>query len=107
MRTIRIVGIALVLTAILMTGGQFRSVPGRFVSVAHAAQTGCSNSSLRGNYGFQIKGTIVGLGLIGGIALITFDGGVPGARQQNSCSGRTAVVQESPDRDVEIAENGP
>ena len=73
-RTIRIVGIALVLTAILMTGGQFRSVPGRFVSVAHAAQTGCSNSSLRGNYGFQIKGTIVGLGPIGGIALSTFDG---------------------------------
>ena len=75
MRTIRIVGIALALTAILMTAGQFRSLPGRFVSVAHAAQTGCSNSSLRGNYGFQIKGTIVGLGPIGGIALSTFDGG--------------------------------
>jgi hypothetical protein len=74
-RTIRIVGIALALTAILMTGGQFRSMPGRFVSVAYGAQTGCSNSSLRGNYGFQIKGTIVGLGPIGGIALITFDGG--------------------------------
>jgi hypothetical protein len=74
-RTIRIVGIALALTAILMTRGQFRSMPGRFVSIAHAAQTGCSNSTLRGNYGFQIKGTIVGLGPIGGIALITFDGG--------------------------------
>jgi hypothetical protein len=74
-RTIRIVGIAVALTGILMTGGHFRSMPGRFVSVAHAAQTGCSNSSLRGNYGFQIKGTIVGLGPIGGIALSTFDGG--------------------------------
>jgi len=74
-RTIRIPGITLALTAILMTGGQCRSMPGRFVLAAHAAQTGCSNSSLRGNYGFQIKGTIVGLGPIGGIALITFDGG--------------------------------
>ena len=31
-------------------------------------------ASLRGNYGFQINGNIVGLGPIGGIAWITYDG---------------------------------
>jgi hypothetical protein len=38
------------------------------------AQNGCSESSLRGPYGFQIKGTIVGLGPIGGVARVAFDG---------------------------------
>ena len=41
--------------------------------VAHA-QSGCSESTLRGNYGFQINGNIIGLGPIGGVALVTYDG---------------------------------
>jgi hypothetical protein len=58
-----------------MVGNQFRGIPAKFVPVVQAAQTGCSNSSLRGNYGFQIRGTIVGFGPIVGVALLIFDGG--------------------------------
>src|SRR4029077_9878147 len=72
-RTIRIIGIAIALAGILVVGIQFRGTPVGFVPVVQA-HTGCSNSSLRGNYGFQINGTIVGLGPIGGVALVTFDG---------------------------------
>jgi hypothetical protein len=73
LRTIRIIGVAIVLAGFLMAGIQFRGTPAGLVPVVQA-HTGCSNSSLRGNYGFQINGTIVGLGPIGGVALITFDG---------------------------------
>jgi hypothetical protein len=73
-RIIRIIGLALGLIGILTLGTQFRHMPAGLVSVVQAARTGCSNGSLRGNYGFQISGTIVGLGPIGGIALVTFDG---------------------------------
>ena len=74
MRIIRIIGVAAAAVAILMAGTQFRSVPAGFVPVVHAARAGCSNESLRGDYGFQIRGTIVGFGPIVGVALLTFDG---------------------------------
>jgi hypothetical protein len=72
-RIIRIISVAAAVAAVLVVGTQFRSTPVRLLPVVHA-QSGCSNASLRGNYGFQIKGTIVGLGPIGGVARITFDG---------------------------------
>jgi hypothetical protein len=72
-RLIRILGVTAAVAAILMVGTQFRTTPVRLVPVVHA-QSGCSNGSLRGSYGFQIKGTIVGLGPIGGVARISFDG---------------------------------
>jgi hypothetical protein len=72
-RLIRILGVTAAVAAILMVGTQFRSTPVRLVPVVHA-QSGCSKGSLRGSYGFQIKGTIVGFGPIGGIARVTFDG---------------------------------
>jgi hypothetical protein len=74
-RIIRIICVALAAAVILMVGNQFHGIPAGFVPVVQAAQTGCSNSSLRGNYGFQIRGTIVGFGPIVGVALLTFDGG--------------------------------
>lgn len=73
MRILRIISVAAAAAAILTVGARFRGNPIRFVPVVHA-QSGCSNGSLRGNYGFQIKGTIVGLGPIGGVARVTFDG---------------------------------
>jgi hypothetical protein len=74
-RIIRIIWAALAAAGILMVGNQFRGIPAGFVPVVQAAQNGCSNSSLRGKYGFQIRGTIVGFGPIVGVALLTFDGG--------------------------------
>lgn len=34
----------------------------------------CSNASLKGNYGFQISGSIPGVLAIGGVAKVVFDG---------------------------------
>src|SRR5215469_11467547 len=59
--------------AIMTAGTQFRPQRASFVPVVQA-QTGCSDSSLRGNYGFQLRGTIVGFGPIVGVALAAFDG---------------------------------
>lgn len=73
MRTIRIIGVIAAAAAILIVGTQFRGAPARLMPVVQA-QSGCSDSSLRGSYGFQIKGIIVGLGPIGGVARLTFDG---------------------------------
>jgi hypothetical protein len=75
MRIIRIIGFAIAAAGVLTVGTEFRGTPGGLVSVVQAAQSGCSNNSLRGNYGFQIRGTIVGFGPIVGVALVTFDGG--------------------------------
>ena len=65
-RIIRMIGVALAAAGILMVGNQFRGIQAKFVPVVQAAQNGCSNNSLRGNYGFQIRGTIVGFGPIVG-----------------------------------------
>jgi hypothetical protein len=46
----------------------------------------CSNASLRGNYGFQINGSIPGVFAIGGIALVTF-GGEGKFYQDRQCTG--------------------
>ena len=73
MRIIRIIGVTAAAVAILMVGTQFRDTRARLVPVVQA-QSGCSNGSLQGSYGFQIKGTIVGFGPIGGVARLTFDG---------------------------------
>ena len=69
----RNIGVTATAVAILMAGTQFRGTRARLVPVVQA-QSGCSNSSLQGSYGFQLKGTIVGLGPIGGVARLTFDG---------------------------------
>ena len=74
MRVIRIITIVLGAAAIVMVGTQSQHTPPGLAAVVQAARTGCSKGSLRGNYGFQISGTIVGFGPIGGIALVTFDG---------------------------------
>ena len=73
MRIIRIIGVTAAAVAILMVGTQFRGTRARLVPIVQA-QSGCSNGSLQGSYGFQLKGTIVGLGPIGGVARLTFDG---------------------------------
>ena len=73
MRIIRIISVAAAVAGILTVGLLFRSTPVRLLPVVHA-HSGCSKGSLRGSYGFQIKGTIVGFGPIGGIARVTFDG---------------------------------
>ena len=73
MRIMRIIGVTATAVAILMAGTQFRGTRARLVPVVQA-QSGCSNGSLQGSYGFQLKGTIVGLGPIGGVARLTFDG---------------------------------
>ena len=70
MRIMRIGGVvALASAGVLMVGTQFPGMPAGFVPVVQA-KSGCSDGSLRGNYGFQINGTIVGLGPIGGVALL-------------------------------------
>ena len=73
MRILRIISVAAAVAGILTVGLLFRSTPVRLLPVVHA-HSGCSKGSLRGSYGFQIKGTIVGFGPIGGIARVTFDG---------------------------------
>ena len=73
-RTIGIVVATLAAAGIVIAGTQFRRSFTALVPVVHA-QSGCSNSSLRGSYGFQIRGTVIGIGPIGGVALVTFDGG--------------------------------
>jgi len=72
-RIMRIIGVVAATAAILTLAAQFHGTRARLVSVVQA-QSGCSNSSLRGTYGFQIKGTIVGLGPIAGVARLIFDG---------------------------------
>ncbi len=73
MRIVRILSVTAAAAAILVAGTQFRGTPARLVPVVQA-QNGCWNGSLHGSYGFQINGTIVGLGPIGGVARLTFDG---------------------------------
>jgi len=72
-RIMRNIGVTATAVAILMAGTPFRGTRARLVPVVQA-QSGCSNGSLQGSYGFQLKGTIVGLGPIGGVARLTFDG---------------------------------
>jgi hypothetical protein len=72
-RIVRILSVTAAAAAILLAGTQFRGTPARLVPVVQA-QNGCWNGSLHGSYGFQINGTIVGLGPIGGVARLTFDG---------------------------------
>jgi hypothetical protein len=73
MRIIRIIGVTAAVAATLTVGMQFRGARARFMPAVQA-QNGCSESSLRGPYGFQINGTIVGFGPIGGVARLVFDG---------------------------------
>jgi hypothetical protein len=73
MRIIRIIGVTAAVAATLTVGMQFRGTRARLMPIVQA-QNGCSNGSLRGAYGFQIKGSIVGLGPIGGVARLAFDG---------------------------------
>jgi len=56
-----------------MAGARFRHQYARgILPIVHAS--GCSNSSLRGSYGFQLNGNIIGLGPIGGVGVATYDG---------------------------------
>jgi hypothetical protein len=73
MRIIRIIGVIAAVAVTLTVGTQFWGTRSRLMPVVQA-QNGCSESALRGPYGFQIKGTIVGLGPIGGVARLVFDG---------------------------------
>lgn len=73
MRIVRIMAVSAAAAAILMMGTPFQGTRSRLLPVVQA-QNGCSAGSLRGSYGFQIKGIIVGLGPIGGVARVTYDG---------------------------------
>lgn len=74
MRTMRIAVVAVAAAGLLVGGTQFRRKPsGGILPVVHASG-GCSNSSLRGTFGFQFNGNIIGLGPIGGVGVATFDG---------------------------------
>jgi hypothetical protein len=63
--------ILIVVLGIHLRGGQIELLP-----TAHADEDslGCSDRTLRGSYGSQITGTIVGLGPIAGVARIVYDG---------------------------------
>jgi hypothetical protein len=73
LKTLRFIGIALAVASVLTLGVQYKGAPSGLVPVVQA-QSGCSERSLRGNYGFQINGNIIGLGPIAGTALVTYDG---------------------------------
>jgi hypothetical protein len=96
-RIIRIISVAAAAAAVLIVGTQFRSTPVRLLPVVRA-WSGCSNVLLRGNYGFQIKGTIVGLGPIGGVARITFDGAGNFTQTDNVTVNGSPMVPNRPGR---------
>lgn len=73
MRGIRIVLASLLAVTVTAGGTQFGRSSAKSTPITHA-QGGCSNSTLRGRFGFQIRGTVVGIGPIGDVALVTFDG---------------------------------
>jgi hypothetical protein len=73
LKTSRFIGIALAAAFILTLGVQYKGAPSGLLPIVQA-QSGCSDRSLRGSYGFQINGNIVGLGPIAGTALVTYDG---------------------------------
>lgn len=73
-RTIRIAAVAVAVVGLLMAGAQFRHKPtGGILPIVHASGS-CSNNSLRGNFGFQFNGNIIGFGPIAGVGVATFDG---------------------------------
>ena len=93
MRTIRIAVVAVVAVGLLMAGTQFRhKSTGGILPVVHASGS-CSNGSLRGNFGFQFTGNIIGLGPIGGVGVATYDGAGNFTQTDNvSVNGFPAVV---------------
>jgi hypothetical protein len=95
LKTSRFIGIALAAAFILTLGVQYKGAPSGLLPVVHA-QSGCSNASLRGNYGFQFKGTVVGLGPIGGVARITFDGAGNFTQTDNVTVNGFAIVPNRP-----------
>lgn len=73
-RTMRIAVVAVAAAGLLVAGTQFRRKPsGGILPVVHASG-GCSNSSLRGTFGAQFSGNVIGFGPIAGVALETYDG---------------------------------
>jgi len=66
-----------------MAGAQSRRKPaGGILPVVHASG-GCSNSSLRGSFGFQFNGNIIGFGPIAGVGIEAYDGAGNHAGTQN------------------------
>jgi hypothetical protein len=66
LRTTRIALVVVAVAGLLMAGIPSRHKhTGGILPVVHASGS-CSNSSLRGNFGFQFTGNIIGLGPIGG-----------------------------------------
>jgi len=73
-RTIRIAVVAVAAVGLLMAGTQSRhKLNAGILPIVHASGS-CSNSSLRGNFGFQFQGDIIGFGPIAGVGVATFDG---------------------------------
>jgi hypothetical protein len=73
-RTIRIAVVAVAAAGLLMAGAQFRpQLIGWIMPVVHASGV-CSNSSLRGAFGFQFSGTVLGFGPIAGVGVNNYDG---------------------------------
>jgi len=95
MRIIRIIGVIAAVAATLTVGMQFRGARARLMPAVQA-QNGCSESSLRGPYGFQIKGTIVGFGPIGGVARLVFDGAGNFTQTDNVTVNGSKIVVDRP-----------
>jgi hypothetical protein len=95
MRIIRIIGVIAAVAATLTVGMQFRGARARLMPAVQA-QNGCSESSLRGPYGFQIKGTIVGVGPIGGVARLVFDGAGNFTQTDNVTVNGSKIVVDRP-----------
>src|SRR5215467_3119188 len=74
LRTTRIALVAVGVAGLLMAGTSTRHKRTAGILPVVRASGSCSNSSLRGNFGFQFTGTIIGLGPIGGVGVATYDG---------------------------------
>jgi hypothetical protein len=73
-KTIRLAVVAIAVAGLLLAGTQFRRTFTRWIMPVVHASGGCSNSSLRGSFGFQFNGTVLGVGPIAGVGVNTYDG---------------------------------
>jgi hypothetical protein len=73
-RAIRIAVVAVATVGLLMAETPFRHKRNAGILPIVNASGSCSNSSLQGNFGFQFKGDIIGLGPIAGVGVTTYDG---------------------------------
>ena len=93
MRATRIALVAVAVAGLLMAGTPSRRKSTAGIVPVVLASGSCSNSSLRGNFGFQFTGNIIGLGPIGGVGVATYDGAGNFTQTDNvSINGFPAIV---------------